>query len=274
MSTQAAGVRFSLLGPVMATREGVALDLGPRQRRVLLIRLLIAQGRPVSLDRFCHDLWEGHPPVRAATSVHAHISRLRRVLYSSGPSKADPDGILATTPYGYVLHAADEDRDTVRFERTVTTGRDLLDAGRPERAAEVLAAALTAWRGDALIDAAALPFAARESARLTELRHAARELYVRTLLMSGRPDQAVHTAQNLIAEEPLRESAWDLLMRSLWLLGRPAEAMQQYDRVSHVLRVELGVEPGPSLRGLRRSIQQHDVPRLEVLAPSFARAAC
>ena len=206
--------------------------------------------------------------------MHAHISRLRRVLHPAGSSEACRDGVLATTRCGYVLRVADEDLDTVRFERTVAASHDLLEAGRPERAADALAEALAAWRGDALMDAACLPFAAREIARLTERRHAARELYVRALLMSGRPGQAVHTAQDLIADEPLRESAWDLLMRSLWLLGRSAEAVQQYDRATRVLHAELGVEPGPALRRLRRAIQQHDVPELEGWTPSPVRAAC
>ncbi|MGC9502067.1 AfsR/SARP family transcriptional regulator, partial [Streptomyces sp. WG7] len=239
----------------MATREGVPLDLGPRQRRVLLIRLLVADGCAVSLHGLCDDLWGERPPARAATAVHAHISRLRRVLHPVGASGVCREGVLATTPYGYVLRVAGEDRDTVWFERAVAEGRELLEAGRPERAVEVLAGALGVWRGDALADAAFLPFAAREIARLTERRHAARELCVRALLMSGRPDQAVLMARDLVDEEPLRESAWDLLMRSLWLLGRPAEALQQYDLASRVLHAELGVDPGPALRGLRQAIQ-------------------
>ncbi|MFD9053210.1 AfsR/SARP family transcriptional regulator [Streptomyces zaomyceticus] len=274
MSTQATDVRFSLLGPVTATREGVLLDLGPRQRRVLLIRLLVARGRAVRLDQLCNDLWEDRPPARAATSVHAHISRLRRALHPAGPSGAVRDGALATTPYGYVLHVADEDRDTTRFERAVAYGRELLDAGQPELAADELDAALAAWHGNALEDAAALPFAAREVTRLTECRHTARELRVRALLMAGRPDKAVHAAHDLIADEPLRESAWGLLMRSLWLLGRSAEAAQQYDRARHVLRGELGVEPGPALRRLRQAIQQSDVFVFDGATHYRAQVAC
>ncbi|MFJ8186602.1 BTAD domain-containing putative transcriptional regulator [Streptomyces sp. NPDC096105] len=274
MSTQAAGVRFGLLGPVTATREGVVLDLGPRQRRVLLIRLLVARGRAVSLGQLSDDLWEERVPTRAATSVHAHISRLRRVLHPAEPSAAVQDGVLATTPYGYVLHVADEDRDTVRFERAVAAGRQLLDAGRPERAAEVLTAALSHWRGDALEDAATLPFAAREITRLTECRHDAQELRARALLMAGRPDQAVLAAHALIDEEPLRESAWDLLLRSLWLLGRSAEAAQQYDRARRILHEELGVGPGPALRGLRRAMQRHDLSVLGTDSHRRTRVAC
>ncbi|MER7576174.1 BTAD domain-containing putative transcriptional regulator [Streptomyces sp. NPDC126514] len=274
MSTQAAAFCFSLLGPVTATQGGLPLDLGPRQRRVLLIRLLVAHGRPVSLGRLCEDLWEERIPARAATSVHAHISRLRRALHPDSSSGAGRDGVLATTPYGYALHVADDDRDTVRFERAVTVGRELLDAGRPEPAADVLAEALAMWRGDALADASELPFAAREIARLTENRHTARELRVRALLMAGRPDQAVHTAHDLVADEPLRESAWDLLMRSLALLGRPAEAVQQYDRARRVLHAELGVEPGPALRGLRQAIQHHTMPPLGPRMQPGSRVAC
>ncbi|MER8223542.1 AfsR/SARP family transcriptional regulator [Streptomyces sp. NPDC094143] len=257
MSAQTHGVSFSLLGPVTATRDGVPLDLGPRQRRVLLVRLLVARNRAVPLDRLCDDLWAGGPPARAATSVHAHISRLRRAL-DPAPMPGARCTVLLTTPYGYALPVADEDRDTVRFERAVAAGRALLDSGRPARAVEVLGGALDSWYGDVLEDAAGHPFAAREIARLQECRHTARELHIRAMLMAGRPERAVHTARDLVADEPLRESAWDLLMRCLWLLGRPAEAVQQYDRARWLLHRELGVEPGPALHGLCGAIKRRE----------------
>lgn len=61
-------VRFGLLGPLEAWSGDVRIELGPPKRRVLLARLLIEKGRPVSVDRLSDDVWEGHPPGAAGLS--------------------------------------------------------------------------------------------------------------------------------------------------------------------------------------------------------------
>lgn len=254
MSDENTHVRVGLLGPLTVTRGGVPLELGPRQRRVLLVRLLVACGRPVRLDTLCDDLWTGHPPAGAVAAVHAHISRLRRVLEPAAATKGRPK-VLTRSSHGYALLLPD--RDTARFEQSLARSRSLLEAGQAAAARELVEQALAHWRGPALADAADRPFAVREIARLEENRRAAHEIHIRALLMDGAPEAAAHAARDLVVEEPLRETAWGLLMRALCLLGRPAEAVQQYDRARRMLLDELGVEPGPALRELRREIQHH-----------------
>ena len=48
-------------------------------------------------------------------------------------------------------------------------------------------------------------------------------------------------------------------MLALYQAGRPADALAAYGRVRLVLAAELGLEPGPALRDLERSILAHDV---------------
>ena len=47
-------------------------------------------------------------------------------------------------------------------------------------------------------------------------------------------------------------------MLALYQAGRPADALAAYGRVRLVLAAELGLEPGPALRDLERSILAHD----------------
>ena len=47
-------------------------------------------------------------------------------------------------------------------------------------------------------------------------------------------------------------------MLALYQEGRPADALDAYGRVRLVLANELGLEPGPALRELERSILAHD----------------
>ena len=58
-------VRISVLGPVRAWVGGEPVDLaGPKQRSVL-VRLVLAHGDVVSVDRLIEDLWAGEPPPKA-----------------------------------------------------------------------------------------------------------------------------------------------------------------------------------------------------------------
>ena len=47
-------------------------------------------------------------------------------------------------------------------------------------------------------------------------------------------------------------------MLALYQAGRPADALAAYGRARLVLAAELGLEPGPALRDLERSILAHD----------------
>lgn len=48
--------------------------------------------------------------------------------------------------------------------------------------------------------------------------------------------------------EPYRESAYQILMRTLAAGGNVADALRTYDRLSSLLREELGVDPGPQTK--------------------------
>lgn len=89
--TDEAPVEFRALGPVQVLRGGSPLDLGPPQRKVLLARLLMAEGRSVTTSKLITCLWRHEPPPGAVSSVRAHISRLRSVL---DPTRKGPSSIL------------------------------------------------------------------------------------------------------------------------------------------------------------------------------------
>ena len=86
----------------------------------------------------------------------------------------------------------------------------------------VLADALTLWRGVPLTELDGWDTARIEASRLTELRHAAEELYVESALRSGQHDKVLAKAQTLVAEEPLRERRWILLATAQYQSGSRA----------------------------------------------------
>ncbi|MER5226711.1 BTAD domain-containing putative transcriptional regulator [Streptomyces flaveus] len=249
-------MRFGVLGPVEVLKGSVSLDLGPRQRRLVLVRLLIEDGRPVSQHTLCRDLWPTDRPAGAASSVRAHISRLRAVL---DPVRQGRSALLVSGPAGYALKVPREARDTALFEESVTRARAALRSRQLPAARQEIDAALGLWRGEALAEAAEHAFAIRERTRLDGALQDARELQAAILVQQGETEPAIGVAEGLVLKAPLRETSWALLMRALYAAGRPVEALGQYERFRHMLATELGLDPSPQLRDLHTAILRHDV---------------
>lgn len=262
-------LRFSLLGPLEVRCGDQRIDLGPPKRRILLTRLLLSVGQPVSVDQLCADLWEGRrPPAGAVSSVHSHISRLRSAL-EPDRGRDGRSSLLVRESGGYVLAAAAQDLDTQAFEAALHRARDARAAADPATARRALEGGLAMWRGGtALQDAADHRFAEQEAARLAGMRQLAEEMLAGILLSEGEVDAAIGITERLTRSAPLREEAWEILLRALYRAGRSGEALQRYARLRALLAEELGVDPGPALRELHLAIVRHDPVALGPAAPA------
>ncbi|HEX4226648.1 MAG TPA: helix-turn-helix domain-containing protein, partial [Pseudonocardiaceae bacterium] len=74
------GVRFVLLDGVSAWRGRRPLRIGPPQRRAVLTALLLNAGRVLSTDQLVAAVWGSAAPDKAAATLHALISALRKAL--------------------------------------------------------------------------------------------------------------------------------------------------------------------------------------------------
>ncbi|MFE2876437.1 BTAD domain-containing putative transcriptional regulator [Streptomyces roseus] len=254
-------LRIRVLGPLEAETEGMPVPLGAPRQRAVLAGLLAARGAVVSVDRLAEDLWRGTPPAKATASLQAYVSNLRRLLEPERPPRA-PAGVLVTCAPGYALRLPDEAVDAWHFEARLEQARR---AAAP-RSRELLAEALSWWRGPAFQEHVDEEWAAPEAARLTALLADARELAVAADLRSGPPAEAARAAAALVEAEPLREEGWRLLALAHWTCGRQAEALAALRRARAVLREELGCDPSPVLTGVEQALleQRLDLLRAEV----------
>ena len=220
-----------MLGPLEVLEEGRPIPLpGPKARAVLALLLLDAN-RVVPLDRLVDGLWEEAPPETATKTLQVYVSQLRKVL---GAER------IQTHARGYSVAASPDELDAARFER-------LAGAGRFEEA-------LALWRGPALADFREERFARDAAARLEELRLGAEEGRIEAALAAGHGSQVVADLERLVAEHPLRERLRGQLMLALYRSGRQSEALEVFRRTRAELVEALGVEPGPELQELHRSI--------------------
>ena len=202
-------------------------------------------------DRLIEELWPGQS--RAADSLQVRLSELRKALRSAGEA-----GRLVTRPPGYLLQVAPGELDALRFGQLAAEGNAALAAGDATTAAQRLDQALQLWRGPALADLEAVPFARAEAGRLEEERLAALESRAEALLDCGRQRDLIAELETLTAVHPLRERFWLQRMLALYRAGRQADALRAYRDLRAVLIADLAIEPGPELRDLHARILRQD----------------
>jgi DNA-binding SARP family transcriptional activator len=241
-----------VLGPLEVRPGESWIAVSAPKWRALLAALLLRPGQVVSTVQLADEVWADDPPPGARKLVSGYVARLRQLI-------GDPEGrVLATRAPGYRLMVASADLDVTGFEQRVSAARAALSQADSERAAELLAAGLAMWRGQALADVPRGPLIAAEAARLDELRLDALELRAEAAIRSGRAAGLVAELRQLTAEHPLRERYWQQLMRALEQGGRPAEALEVYAQARNVLAEELGADPGPDLQELHRRLLAGD----------------
>src|SRR3954451_16739895 len=225
-----------LLGPVEAVTADGAIGLGGAKQRAVLAMLALQTGSTVSADRLIDGLWGDDPPASALKLVQLYVSHLRKAL--------GEEEVIATHGRGYELCLARQDVDAGRFERLLAQG-----AARE---------ALRLWRGSPLADVEGEPFAAPEIRRLEELHTAALEVAVDQDLDAGRHREVLPEIDGLLAAEPLREPLHVRRMLALYRCGRQADALEAYREARRTLIDQIGVEPGPAMRGLHEAILRQD----------------
>jgi DNA-binding SARP family transcriptional activator len=252
-------MEFRILGPVQihdARTDVSVVPMGAKQR-ALLGALVVKAGQAVPMERLVDELWAEHPPARAANALQAHVARLRRLLPvpASGPGEPRP-AWLVTGPTGYTLRPGRALTDAQRFYGLIAEGRALAGTD-PARAVDVLRRSLALWRGPALEGSGRGTICSAEASRLEESRLVALETLYDTCLQAGRAQEITGELEELTTSHPLRERFYELLMTALHRCGRQAEALSTYERARRRLAHDLGIEPGPALRGRMEAILHH-----------------
>ncbi|MBT2448639.1 AfsR/SARP family transcriptional regulator [Streptomyces sp. ISL-43] len=240
-------MEFRLLGGVCAVAGSSELPLGPAKRRSVLAVLLLRANSAVPIEQLIDALWDEDPPAHARTVIQGHVSRLRALL----PEAGDSGVRLVTQGPSYVFEMPKELLDAHRFDELARLAKQ---QKRPAEAVATLREALALWRGPALtgtVRSASLLAAAHalEETRLVVVEDLA-DAYGRLGDRAG----ATAVLQAEAVAHPLRESLAASLMLALYQAGRQSDALDWYHRTRGLLADELGIDPGPALRGAYEAI--------------------
>ncbi|MFE3450911.1 BTAD domain-containing putative transcriptional regulator [Nonomuraea sp. NPDC059194] len=248
------GLRFAVLGPVRAWRDGDEIDLGTPLQRSILAMLLLREGRAITPTEMIDAVWGEEAPPRALGALRTYVSRLRTVLEPDRSPRSRPE-LLTSVGKGYALRTAS--LDLTLFERGVQEAETLRKKGSAGAAAESLRAALALWEGEPLAGAVG-PYAEHQRDRLVERRITTVELLMDLDLELGRHAAVVSELIALTADHPLRERLRAQLMLAYYRCGRQGDALAVFTDTRHALVEELGVEPGPELTVLHHKILAAD----------------
>jgi DNA-binding SARP family transcriptional activator len=237
-----------ILGPVEVVQDGHRRSLGPPKRRTMAVALALEANRSVSLARLAEAVWPVAPPPSAVANLRSHAAELRQVMGDR----------LVARPGAYQLDLGPGELDAEEFLRLSREGREALSAGQPAVALTRLGAALGCWRGaagDGLETGGAVESRLRA---LDEQRLDALEDHIAARHATGLFADSLTQLRSHVADHPLRERAWGLLMVALYRSGNVAGALSAYADARAFLGEQLGIEPGPDLIALHRTILLRD----------------
>ena len=263
-------VEFRLLGPVeVVAASGQPVEVGPPQRCAVLAALAVDAGRLVTVETAIDRVWGDQSPERVRRALHAHVTRIRRLLEHAGTAD-EPPARLLRRPGGYLLDTDPDRVDLHRFRRLCDRARD--PGGDNAARVVLLREALRLWRGE--------PLAGLSGQWAARTRDGWRRQHLDAILAWAGAELAIggHAAvigplTDLIGEHPLLEPLVAVLMRALYAAGRSAEALDLYTATRGRLVDELGTEPGTELRRVHQGLLRDDLDQPDQPpAPAAARA--
>lgn len=252
------------LGPLEVVAGALPVTVGARQPRIILECLALRANSVVTSDFLAEVVWGDKPPAKPGPQLQVYIANLRRMLEPDRP-KSVPSR-LASQPGGYVLTVTEDELDFLRFHEQVASSGMAVQAGDLAEGAAYLRQALELFRGPAFPDLADLEMLRPELDKLEENRMDVYQDLMDVELALGRHGPLVGELQSLVAQHPYRERLWASLVLALYRSDRQAEALAACRRARHVFMEEMGIDPGPGLRQLERSVLHQD----PTLAPPAA----
>src|SRR4051794_12356023 len=246
-------IRVALLGPTAVRVGNEMIPIAGSKLQSVLALVALAAPHPVPDDRLVEELWGDAQPAKAANALQALVSHLRRVLGR---------GIIVRQGSGYALAIDPDQVDAIRLERLVREGREASGGGEHAVAVQRFGAGLALVRGEPFAEFIDRWFARDAAARLEETTLSAHEGLIDSELAMGRHTDVLSVLAELVVRHPFRERFRAQLIIALYRSGRQADALAAYRTARDYLLDELGLDPGPELRALERSVLAQD-PALE-----------
>jgi DNA-binding SARP family transcriptional activator/predicted ATPase len=239
---------FTLLGPVVLSKNGVPVTQFRSQKEAALLIYLAQTGQAHPRDFIADLLWESSSTSQALSNLRTALTRLRKQV---------GDGLRVTRKTVALAAGNLTQVDSVSLlQRLAAVGQ--IDTA--EKAA-TLQQTLDAYDGDFLAD-----FHLADAPQFNEWVLVTREHIRRQVisaydklgqyaLSTGDADTGIAAARGWLQVDGLDEAAHTLLIRLLLAAGNVREATAHYDHCVALLRAELDVAPPAAMTALIADVQ-------------------
>ena len=238
---------LQICGPLRAWRDGVEIDVGPRQQAYLLALLLARPGRPVTTSELIGLIWGDEVPASALNVIHKYVGALRRRLEPANPARGT-GSYLHRRGNAYLFSAAPGTLDLVAFRELVEAAKAALAEHRHQAALDHYVEALGLWQGPAGDGFTHGTAAMAIFAALDDEFHAACEAAADLAVSLRRPERVLPAVQLAAKMAPFHEPVQASLIAILGATGRQAEALSTFRTLRDRLADELGIDPGQALQ--------------------------
>ncbi len=249
-------LRVGVLGPLLVRRGDKAVDVRGAGPRCLLGLLALRPEQVVSREEIVEVLWDGTPPRACLNQIQVYVGRLRRLLEPEATARTG-FRILVRNGGGYRLDLDAVGLDLVEFDALMAQAGPASGRGHTEAVEDLLARALTCWRGPVL--GRAEPRLAQHPAAVAagSRRVDAALTYAEVV---GCQRRAAGQVRSVAVDEPLHEGLHARLMLALAADGQQAAALEVFDTIRGRLQEELGIEPGAEIRAAHLRVLRQQIP--------------
>jgi len=230
------GIELRLLGGFkLLAADGSPIDLPTRKSRLLLAYLASPSGQAHSREKLADLFWPDAQEEQARASLRHALAALKSALTPLA-IEAGRDSVMLAP--GRLRIDVDILARAAREKGTA----DAKDIGRIYRG-EFL-------DGDSLSSPDFEDWLTFERTRCRNLAQSAFEQAIAALETCSQTHDAILLAERLVALDPLREQSHRVLMRVFEAAGERSKALEQYQRLTELLKRELSVDPSPQSSAL------------------------
>ncbi|MCX4514592.1 AAA family ATPase [Streptomyces sp. NBC_01619] len=240
-------LRLHLLGGFRVHRDGgpPLAERWPRpSARTLLKLLAVSPDHRLHREEAMEICWPDADPHAALGSLRVALHAARRAVEPELAPRAASSYLIGE---GAMLRL---DPDTVWIDADEAEG--LAEAALAHGDRVELAVALDAFTGELLPEDRYAPWSRARRERLAALREKTLLALAAAHLAAGATEEAVETAEQVLAASPAEEYAHRILMEAFIRQGLRRRAVHQYHLCREALDAEIGVRPGPETEALHR----------------------
>ncbi|MCX4993677.1 AfsR/SARP family transcriptional regulator [Streptomyces sp. NBC_00568] len=227
----------------------IDIPLGSIKQRQVLAALLCQANRPVTANRIIFEVWPDKPPASAKKNIQVYISNLRAIFRNTGHADR-----ITYQDQTYRISVADDELDTIRFEKSVTAGTQALVQGEHGLAAQLFRSALHTFPDSSIFDRETSGMMGEYGRRLEEIYYRLLEMWAELEISLGDPSEALSVLDVAIQHNPFRERLFAAYLKSLVFCGRRTEALSAYENIRQSLAREMGISPSSVLKEVHQNI--------------------